>query len=117
MQPDLFDFQRAVVEEEPRFIMLHGKRHRVSPVFRTYWVFAAERHSVFLRRLNGILPMTSDPIIRRFKFTNVYRILDRTSQYLVREVIHRGEQSAEELFFRILLFKLFNKIETWEIGR
>jgi alpha-glutamyl/putrescinyl thymine pyrophosphorylase clade 1 len=97
VQPDLFDFQRPMVEEKPRFVMLHGKRHRVSPVFRTYWAFAAERHSVFLRRLNGILLMTSDPIISRFKFTNAYRILDRTSQYLVREVIHQGDQSAEEL--------------------
>jgi hypothetical protein len=33
----------------------------------------------------------------------------------VREVIHCGEQSPEELFFRILLFKLFNRIETWEL--
>ncbi len=115
MQTDLFESQRALVDEQPRFLMLHGKQHRVSPVFRIYWEFAAERHAVFLRRLNGILPITSDPIIRRFKFTNAYRILDRTSQYLVREVIHRGDQSAEELFFRILLFKFFNKSETWEL--
>ncbi len=87
----------------------------MSPVFRIYWEFASERHSIFMRRLNGALSVTTDPIIRRFKFTNAYRVLDRTSQYLVRQVINRGEQSAEELFFRILLFKLFNKIETWEL--
>jgi hypothetical protein len=33
----------------------------------------------------------------------------------VREVIQQGDQSTEELFFRIVLFKLFNKIETWQL--
>src|SRR5262249_458104 len=47
-------------------------------------------------------------------FTNVYRAADRVSQYLIRNVIYEGEQSCEEVFFRTLLFKLFNKIETWE---
>ncbi len=44
-------------------------------------------------------------------------MLDRTSQYLVGEVIQKGDQSPAELFFRILLFKFFNKIETWELLR
>jgi len=76
-----------------------------------------ERQEIFWRRLNGIQPFTDDPILSKFKFTNAYRVLDRTSQYLIREVINQGSQSADELFFRILLFKLFNKIETWELLR
>lgn len=72
----------------------------------------SRRQAVFFRRLNGSFPVTTDPILEKFKFTNAYRILDRTTQYLVREVIMKGEQSSLELFFRILLFKLFNKIET-----
>src|SRR5206468_1918936 len=35
--------------------------------------------------------------------------------YLIRNVIYAGDQSAEEVFFRTLLFKLFNRIETWEL--
>ena len=37
------------------------------------------------------------------------------SQYLIRRVIYDGDDSPEEMFFRIILFKLFNKIETWEL--
>ena len=37
------------------------------------------------------------------------------SQYLIRHVIYEGAQSVPEVFFRTILFKLFNKIETWEL--
>jgi hypothetical protein len=36
---------------------------------------------------------------------------------LIREVAYKGEQTAAEVFFRVILFKLFNKIETWELFR
>lgn len=90
---------------------------QVSPVYDTYWRFAAERQAVFFRRLattHG--PWTSDPIIAQHKFTNAYRASDRVSQFLIRHVIYDGKQrSAQDTFFRIMLFKLFNKIETWEV--
>lgn len=94
---------------------------RLSPakptvVYDTYWRFAAERQEVFFRRLGGSPPpWTEDPILDRFKFTNAYRASDRVSQYLIRNVIYQGSQCAEEVFFRILLFKIFNRIETWEL--
>ena len=52
-----------------------------------------------------------------YKFTNAYRASDRVSQYLIRNVIYREDLPADhsETFFRILLFKLFNKVETWEL--
>ena len=51
-----------------------------------------------------------------YKFTNAYRASDRVSQYLIRRVIYRDDLpcSPREVFFRVILFKLFNKIETWE---
>lgn len=85
-------------------------------VYDTYWRFAAERQEVFFRRLeNEPPPWTEDEILSEFKFTNAYRASDRVSQYLIQKVIYQGDQSEEEVFFRILLFKLFNKIETWEL--
>lgn len=85
-------------------------------VFDTFWRFAAERQEIFFKRCRNVCtPWTSDPILTAFKFTNVYRASDRVSQYLIRHVIYRGEQTEEEVFFRTLLFKLFNKIETWEL--
>jgi hypothetical protein len=87
-------------------------------VFDTYWRFAAERHAVFHRRLAGAAsPWTSDPILRAYRFTNAYRACDRVSQYLIREIQYNPDrpQGPRELFFRTVLFKLFNRIETWKV--
>ena len=85
-------------------------------VYDTFWHFAAERQKVFFRKLEGAnFPWTEDPIIARYRFTNVYRASDRVSQYLIQNVIYRGEPSVSEVFFRTVLFKLFNKVETWEM--
>lgn len=91
---------------------------RLTPVFDSYWKFAAERQNVFFSRLsNDPQPWTNDPIILAHKFTNSYRASDRVSQYLIRNVIYRDDlpQTVHEVLFRTLLFKLFNKIETWEL--
>jgi alpha-glutamyl/putrescinyl thymine pyrophosphorylase clade 1 len=85
--------------------------------FGSYWRFATERMAIFQRRLdNQPAPWTDDPILRSYRFTNVYRATDRVSQYLIREVQYRSDrsQAPDELFFRTLLFKIFNKIDTWE---
>lgn len=92
-------------------------RRRPAPtsIFDTFWRFAAERQSIFFHRLAGEAPpFTNDEILQKYKFTNAYRASDRVSQYLIRNVIYRGEQTAAEVFFRTLLFKFFNKIGTWE---
>ena len=87
-------------------------------VYDTYWQFAAERQEVFFRRLAGSpSPWTDDSVLDCFKFTNAYRASDRVSQYLIRNVIYEGAQSPEEVFFRTLLFKVFNRIATWELPK
>jgi thymidylate kinase len=87
-----------------------------SEVYDTYWRFAAERQEMFFQRARKAPPpWTNDPILQHFKFTNAYRASDRVSQYLIRNVIYVGDQRPQELFFRTLLFKLFNKIETWQL--
>lgn len=91
---------------------------RITTAYDSYWRLAVERQNVFFRRLaNEPEPWTSDPIISAHKFTNAYRASDRVSQYLIRRVIYRDDlpNSPSEVLFRTLLFKLFNKIETWEL--
>ncbi|WNG21333.1 nucleotide kinase domain-containing protein [Cystobacter fuscus] len=85
--------------------------------YDTYWRFAVERQNIFFKRFRGEPPpWTSDRILTEHKFTNAYRASDRVSQYLIRHVIYRDDlpKTAPEIFFRIILFKIFNKIETWE---
>jgi len=97
-------------------LLIKNVKPKPSIVYKTYWKFAAERQSIFFKRLaNEPSPWTSDHILQKFKFTNAYRASDRVSQYLIREVIYNGDQAASEVLFRIILFKLFNKIETWEL--
>jgi len=92
-----------------------GRVLKTTPVFDTYWRFASERQEMFMRRVVGSTPpWTEDPILSGHRFTNAYRASDRVSQYLIRHVIYEGSQKPEEVFFRTILFKLFNKVETWE---
>ena len=98
--------------------MKHLAPAKVSDVYKSYWRFAAERQEIFFHRAHGKpRPWTSDAILTTYKFTNAYRASDRVSQYLIRRVIYRPDlsNSRHEVLFRILLFKLFNKIETWEL--
>lgn len=96
---------------------IYFKTHiRPSVVFDTYWYFASQRQEIFMKRVaDRDPPWTDDPILEKHKFTNAYRASDRVSQYLIKSVIYNGKFSIEDTVFRILLFKLFNKIETWEL--
>ncbi|MBF2018207.1 MAG: hypothetical protein IGS23_24030 [Rivularia sp. T60_A2020_040] len=85
--------------------------------FDTYWRFATLRQEIFFNKLKNVPPpWTSDPILNTYKFCNAYRVSDRVSQYLIKNVIYDENRSKneEEVLFRILLFKIFNKIETWK---
>jgi len=86
-------------------------------VYNLYWYFAAERQNIFYKKLNGEeRPWTEDKILQEYKFCNSYRASDRVSQYLIKNVIYNGkEYTNEDLIFRIILFKIFNKESTWEI--
>ena len=100
----------------------HTRLHRSrrppapSPVYDTYWQFAALRQDIFHQRVRGQgQPWTDDPVLLQHRFTNAYRASDRVSQYLIREVAYTGDQEPSEVVFRVLLFKFFNKVATWEL--
>ncbi|MBR3133439.1 MAG: hypothetical protein IKG42_05180 [Clostridia bacterium] len=85
-------------------------------IFDLYWYFAAERQNIFYKKLNGEeSPWTDDLILQEYKFCNSYRASDRVSQYLIKNVIYNGKKySDEDMIFRIILFKIFNKESTWD---
>lgn len=101
----------------PVIVSRHLAPAKTTAVYDSYWRFAAERQRVFYRRVLGRpWPWTANPILGTYKFTNAYRASDRVSQFLIRNVIYRDDlpRGLEETVFRTLLFKLFNKIETWQ---
>lgn len=118
---DLFDAPAASPRPAaPRAIHVKPGEPRPSEVFATYWVFAAKRQDLFFEKLRHPhgRPWTTDETLAKHRFTNAYRASDRVSQYLIRNVIYTDDPSLqlpEEVFFRTILFKLFNKIETWEL--
>jgi len=113
---------RAAVDPQTRCavgkagIIVRGRRLMPTPVFDTYWRFAQARQQVYLARLHGTpRPWTHDPILIGHRFTNCYRAADRVSQYLISEVTYHGDQTWDEVFFRTVLFKLFNRTSTWQL--
>jgi 5-hmdU DNA kinase-like protein len=107
--------ERAVDPPVPA-VRVAGRLLHPTPVFTTYWRFAVARQAIYLARIAGDPgPWTDDPVLCRHRFTNCYRAADRVSQYLIRQVAYTGSPQVEEIVFRVLLFKLFNRIPTWEL--
>lgn len=104
-------------DDPPLSVRIAGRTLCPTAVFNTYWWFAAARHAVYVARLRRApAPWTTDEILRRHRFTNVFRASDRVSQYLIAKV-QRGPASSPEpadVVFRTLLFKVFNRETTWE---
>ncbi len=110
-------YQQSLIQErEGRLIRVsYGRVLKATKVFDTYWLFALKRQDLFMRRVFGNAPpWTDDPILASYRFTNAYRASDRVSQYLIRNVLYDGSKDVEEVFFRTMLFKFFNRINTWE---
>lgn len=83
-------------------------------VLDTYWYFANERLEMMYRRLDGKQIFTDDPILTRYKFCNTYRICDRVSQYLVKNVQYGRTWNEKDLLLRTVLFRLFSWPPTWD---
>ncbi|MBX3099579.1 MAG: hypothetical protein KF761_08365 [Salinibacterium sp.] len=111
----MVEAEKQMCRRRPVYRVKIGTRTVVaSDVLGSYWHFASERQKVYHRRLAGLPgPWTDDPVISRFRFTNAYRAADRVSQDLI-HVAYSGPQSADDLVFRILLFRFFNKPSTWK---
>ncbi len=87
-----------------------------SALYDQYWKFSYLRQEIFTNRfIKQQKNITDDPILQQYKFTNCYRSCDRVSQFLIKEVIYVDSSGEEDTFFRILLFKLFNRIDTWKL--
>jgi 5-hmdU DNA kinase-like protein len=89
----MFEFGHSTAQGSgpARTVRIGRREVNVTPVFDAYWRFAAERQSIFFLRLNGAIePLTDDPVLRRFRFTNAYRASDRVSQYLIKAFHQRA---------------------------
>jgi DNA polymerase-1 len=85
--------------------------------FDKLWYWVKERHAIYNARREGKpSPWTTDPLLSQYKFTNVFRELDRESQACIR-IANSGASlvNFDEQFLRCILFKTFNLDSTWQV--
>lgn len=80
-----------------------------------FFDFARARHQIYLDRLDGKSPpWTKDPILARYRFTNVFRELDRVTIWLRQNVREQYATQPGRLLLGTVVFRLFNRITTGE---
>lgn len=81
-----------------------------------FFAFARKRHAIhMLRQLGEARPWTDDSILATYRFTNVFRELDRTTIWFRERVRDRlAGLPAEQQVMGTILFRTFNRIETGE---
>jgi hypothetical protein len=79
--------------------------------------FVSERYKIHLLKdvEKKPFPWTKDMILSMYKFTNVRREQDRNSRYLIDIMKKHGDCLTYEMFCNIIAFRLFNRIETYEL--
>lgn len=74
-----------------------------------FFNFVYERHRIWHNRfiLKLPWPWTSDPVLRDYKFCNVYRELDRGTRYIVEKIL-KTDLSRESKLFNVFAYRIFN---------
>lgn len=78
-----------------------------------FWEFVAERQAIWHRRsiLGLPAPWTDDPVLRRERFTNVYRELDPGTKYAASSILEHQASRADKLF-NLMLYRLIGRSTT-----
>lgn len=81
---------------------------------QAYLDFVVDRHSVWAQRQNGLeAPWTGDPILSARKFTNVFRVLDVGSQFLLKELLNDPACGPRGALMRSYLYRITNRPDAW----
>ena len=85
---------------------------------RLFFETLYERQLIWKKRFidNKERPWTDDEILRDNKFTNVYRELDRSSQWEIKNILMDKGLNLENLVWKILVYRTFNNPQTFEAG-
>lgn len=88
--------------------------------FEEFFKIMYERQEVWYKRfmLKQNPPWTDNKILRDYKFTNVYRELDRASQWLIKTVLMDHTLfNRRELLFRMIIGRFYNEPYTFDKSR
>lgn len=80
-----------------------------------FFLFVRCRHMIWRRRFveKSPPPWTDDPILAKYKFTNVYRELDRGTQYLWKSLDH-VPKNLVALLFPVVVYRFVNNPKFFE---
>lgn len=87
--------------------------------YEAYFNTMFERQLIWKRRFvdKQQAPWTEDEIFANTKFPNVYRELDRSSQFLINDIILANKNSdVQNLTWKVLVYRLFNNPETFKLA-
>lgn len=76
-----------------------------------FFDFIQERHAIWVRRFvaKQPFPWTEDPILQKYKFCNVYRKLDRGTEFYLDKM--KGVRSWESILLNTIIYRLINTID------
>ena len=79
-----------------------------------FFAYAVERHKIYLRRkAQQPAPYTTDEILQRYRFTNVFRELDKTTVWF-RENVRDRMRDETDVLLATVVFRMLNRIATGE---
>ena len=75
-----------------------------------------ERQCIWVKRFirKEQPPWTENPYLRDYKFTNVYRELDRASQWMIHNILRDHDQSVKDMLLKLMLFRFYNQPDTFD---
>jgi hypothetical protein len=85
------------------------------PHLKLFFETMFERQLIWYRRfiLKQPRPWTDNKIFQESKFTNVYRELDRNSQWQIKNILLDDELDLRNLIWKLMVFRFFNNPETF----
>lgn len=79
-----------------------------------FLAFVVERHRIWEQRQAGSpQPWTADPVLATRKFTNVFRVLDPGTQFVLNELLD-PELSPRDQLMRLFLYRHTGRVDSWE---
>lgn len=80
-----------------------------------FFTYARARYTILLKRRAGQpWPWTDDPVLRKYKFTNVFREDDRTTVWF-RSFVRNPMRNDPSVLLATVLFRWFNRTEVGEV--
>lgn len=86
------------------------------PYLRLFFETLYERQMIWYKRFikKQKSPWTENKIFQENKFTNIYRELDRNSQWQIKNILLDDKLDLQNLIWKLMVFRFFNNPETFE---